>query len=123
MRWKIRKLLGPIINHCMKNSYQRFKNAFANPPDVTTSDKLRCNSMTSCFSIIGSQLVKDSLNGVYENHKTVSYFQESHSAGTDAMCNGSSTRMCEPWWSGGLKLKHSERNVAVNKDLNPLTSP
>ena len=37
------------------------KNAVANPPEVTRSDKLRCNRATSCISIIGPRLFEDSL--------------------------------------------------------------
>ena len=63
-----------------KRRYGRFhpvKNAVENPPEVTRSDKLRCNRATSCFSIIGLSYSD------CENHKTVPYFQESYSNGTD----------------------------------------
>ena len=49
---------------------------------LTRSDKLRCNRAMSCFSIIGTRIFEDSLSD-YENHKTVTYFQESYSNGTD----------------------------------------
>ena len=61
--WEPSSRMELHVKFLAKRSYGRpVKNAVA--PEVTRSDKLRCNKATSCFS-------------------TVLYFQESHSNGTN----------------------------------------
>ena len=60
--WTVKGMVPPV------------KNTVANHAEVMRSDKLRCNRVTSCLSIIGPHCLK-TLYSDYENHKMVSYFQ------------------------------------------------
>ena len=58
------------------------KNAVANPPEVTRADKLRCNRVTSCFSVIGPHSFEDPLTVI--TSITKHFLIESHSDGAMA---------------------------------------
>jgi hypothetical protein len=87
-----------------KRRYGRFspvKNTVTDPPEVTRSNTLRCNRVTSCFSITGPRLCDDALTVIARIVKQFLIFRSCIPMVPMeimvAMCNGGSTRWYEPW--------------------------